>query len=158
LLGAGCGTPARTGVEYNPKANFHRYQTYSWRPGTPSASPLMDERIVNSVNHELQRKGLRPVANNGDLKVTYHVSLERRLDVVSWDYLDGPYWTDYWARRTEVREIPEGRLIVDLIDSKLNQIVWRGIATDELTSTESDIESHVGRVTEEMFEDYPPKR
>ena len=49
-------------------------------------------------------------------------------------------------------------MIVDLIDSKLNQIVWRGIATDELTSTESDIESQVGRVTEEMFEDYPPKR
>lgn len=157
-LTAGCGSPARTSVDFNPNADFGRYRTYSWRPGTPAPSSLMDERIVSSVNRELQRKGLSRVASGGDLKVTYHVSLERRLDVFSWDYLDGPYWTDTWSMRTEVREIPEGRLIVDLIDSRRNQIVWRGVATDVLTSSETDMESRIGDVTSEMFEEYPPKR
>jgi hypothetical protein len=159
LLMAGCGgSSARTGVDYDPKVNFRDYRTYSWRNGTPSANSLMDQRIIRSIERELRRKGLQEVSSGGDLRVAYHLSFDRRLEIFSWDYLSGPYWSDTWSRRTEVRAVPEGLLVVDLIDGRRNQLVWRGVATDELTESETDMESRIGYVTAELFEDYPPDR
>ncbi|MGH7466699.1 MAG: DUF4136 domain-containing protein [Longimicrobiales bacterium] len=158
-LCSGCGgSAARTEVDYNPDVDFKRFGTYSWRDGTPSPNSLIDQRIIDSVDRELRKKGLREVARGGDLRVTYHVSFDRKLEVYSWDYLAGPYWSSTWARRTEVRAIPEGKLVVDLIDGRHNQIVWRGVAADELTASETDMESRISYVTAELFEDYPPHR
>ncbi len=161
LLAAGCGPTAQVSTDYNAATNFSRFHTYSWRKGTISGNSLLDQRIVSSVNRELQKKGLREVAKGGDLNVTYHVSLERRLDVYGWDYLNGPYWS-YWNRgfygRTEVREVPEGKIVIDLIDGRRNQLVWRGMSVDQLTRDEGDLESHISHVTAEMFEEYPPNK
>ncbi|MGH7462500.1 MAG: DUF4136 domain-containing protein [Longimicrobiales bacterium] len=162
LVGAGCGTTARTSTGFDSGADFSRFHTYSWRNGTSAANGEVDKRIVDAVNRELQRKGLLETESGGDLAVLYHVSFERRLDIVAQDYLDGPYWRDWtrlpYAREVrEIREIPEGTLVIDLVDARRNQLVWRGISVAELERDEEDLDRNIGFVTAEMFEDYPPE-
>jgi len=161
FLAAGCGSTAQVSTEYNPSTNFSRFHTYSWRKGAGGGNSSLDERIVKAVNRELQKKGLREVAKDGDLGVTYYVSLEKKLDVYAWDYLNGPYWS-YWNRGvygpTELREVPEGKVVVDLIDSQRNQLVWRGMSVDQLVRDEDDLEGHISYVTAEMFESFPPDK
>ena len=154
----GCGSRARTAVEYDPAINFKNYRTYSWQRGTPAPIGRMDQRIVRALDRELQKKGLQPVASGGDLEVSYHISVGRALEVATWDYPTSAYWTNTWGLRTDVQVIPEGLLVVDLIDGRRNQTVWRGVALDELSASETDLESKIGYVTAELFEEYPPRR
>src|SRR5262245_6876769 len=78
-LAAACAQTARTVTNYDPSANFSRFHSYSWRKGTQVDRGLMDERITQSVNRELQRKGLVQVEQGGDLEVTYFVTVGERL-------------------------------------------------------------------------------
>jgi uncharacterized protein DUF4136 len=159
FLATACAQTARTVTNYDPSANFSRFHTYSWRQSTPTDRGLMDERIIQSVNRELKRKGLIQVEQGGDLEVRYFITVDERLDI-SWDDLDSPYWS-FWDRRlhgqTIAREVPEGTIVVDLIDARENQVVWRGVSVDELNERNGDLETQISFVAAEMFEDYPPR-
>src|SRR5262245_46458009 len=158
LLAAGCAQTARTVTDYNPTANFSRFHTYSWRINTPADRGLMDERIIQSVNRELQRKGLVQVDQGGDLEVTYLISVGQRLEMsfpqldgVSWDDPNNPDWPfrnrPLYGQSTTAYGVPEGTIVIDLIDARKNQVVWRGISVDELNETNADLETQISFVT-----------
>jgi Domain of unknown function (DUF4136) len=57
---------------------------------------------------------------------------------------------------TTVRNIPVGRLIVDIFDGNSKQLVWRGIAADTLTGNPEKNEKNLGKSVTEMFKKFPP--
>ena len=60
-----------------------------------------------------------------------------------------------------VSEIPVGTLIVDLVDGKKKEMVWRGIATDTLTPRaprRRTREKKLRDVAAKLFEGYPPAK
>ncbi|MBX6363001.1 MAG: DUF4136 domain-containing protein [Gemmatimonadetes bacterium] len=155
---AGCAHEPATQVMVNPSIDFSRYHTYSWREGTPPPSKLTDMRIMASVEKQLADRGLRRVDHGGDLAVTYHLSTEKRLDITTYDYVNGPYWNYYWGpggTQTVVKEVREGTLVVDLIDRKRNELVWRGIGMDRLPDNPRHVAKRVDDVTEQMFDQFP---
>jgi hypothetical protein len=58
--------------------------------------------------------------------------------------------------RTE--EILTGTLAVDLVDSRTNTIVWRGIASKEIDvkAEPGKRERNINRAAERLFKHYPP--
>jgi hypothetical protein len=82
-----------------------------------------------------------------DVKITFSIELTERYDTRfvdygfpgSWGpYGMGPYygggWGGWYGGGFNVYTIPylESRLIVDMVDTKTNQLIWRGFNTDEL--------------------------
>ena len=61
-----------------------------------------------------------------------------------------------------VSQIPVGTIIVDLVDAKKKELVWRGVASDTLNTDPSrsneDREKKLRSVAAEMFAGYPPKK
>ena len=59
-----------------------------------------------------------------------------------------------------VSEIPVGTLVVDLVDGKKKDMVWRGIATDTLNPDASpeDREKKLRDVAAQLFAGYPPAK
>jgi hypothetical protein len=53
-------------VDYDHKANFERYHTYSWKMvKTPNS--IWDQRVQDVVNKELQKKRWQIVPSGGDV-------------------------------------------------------------------------------------------
>jgi hypothetical protein len=156
---AGCTHRQATSVAYNPTVDFEHYRTYSWREGTPPPAKITDMEIMAGVERQLAVRGLRRVERGGDLVVTYHLTTEKSLDIKTYDY-GTPYYGTYLyptVPTTVIKEVKQGTLVVDLIDRRKNELVWRGIGTDRLPNNPASVARRVEDVTEKMFKQYPPR-
>ena len=60
------------------------------------------------------------------------------------------------AGLTDVTEVKEGTLVVELVDSQFKKAVWSGIANDIITDKpEKDLPMVQKRISK-MFKQYPP--
>jgi hypothetical protein len=61
---------------------------------------------------------------------------------------------------TQTYEYKEGRLIVEVIDVKSNNVVWQGIAKDELSdlSTPEEKSAYVNMILDSLLKDFPTKK
>ena len=146
-------------TDFDRGADFSRYQTYSWRQGTPARNQLMDRRIVAAVDNQLRSKGLMRVDSGAgpNLFVTYHAAVRQELDIQTVDY-GRPYRCfGGCARTTTVRPVDVGTLVVDLVDTRGNTLVWRGMASDAISSDPEETTKKINEGVDKMFENYPPR-
>jgi hypothetical protein len=152
----------KTSSDFDKTANFASYHTYAMKDGTPATDPLMDQRIVSALKTQLAAKGFTP-SPTPDVFVTYHVSVEKQKDISAYSMGGGPYgwgWGGGWGQ-TDVRvnEIPIGTLVIDMVDAKKNQMVWRGMGTKEIDpqAKAEKRDKNVNEAVEKMLKHYPPK-
>jgi Domain of unknown function (DUF4136) len=150
-------------TDYDHKADFTKYKTFSWLKQPQTNDPLMKGRIVEFVNAELQRRGLQLVPAAGDLGLSAHAATkqEQTLDVFYNGYPDwGWRWRGGFGGGPEVATVETytvGTLVVDLFDSGTKQVVWRGVATDTVSDKPEKNTKETQKVVEEMFKKYPVK-
>jgi len=150
LLVAGTVT-AKVSVETDPAFEFSAYATYAWREGTPAKRGSSEERIHDSVDRELAAAGLR-LADDADLWVVTHVLVdEHALE----DLRDRDYWEFHsGVRAVDAYDLGRGTLVIDLIDVKLERIVWRGAITEKIDKNmkagSKKIDKFVRRVLERL--------
>jgi hypothetical protein len=174
---AACASGPRITTDFDPAANFQQYHTYSWHVGTPATDPLVDSRIINAINTQMMAKGFQKVDANGDLVVTYHaqsgahVNLQTVYSQVGWGpgWGYGPYWCGRrwgWAgpcgggptvATTTADTVRTGTVVVDILDGKTHNLVWRGVASDELAGNPQDLAVQINEGAARLFEDFPPK-
>jgi hypothetical protein len=170
---AGCST-LKVGTEFDPKAPFASYKTYAWiapAPGPEQAPPIRDPRIrefaMQVVDREMARKGLvkTTLESNPDFLVSIigwsktEVSVSNYGYTYGGAYAYGPYYHGpvVAVPVTEVRQYTDGTMLLDFVDAKTKQLVWRGTATDAITSPES-VRSSIDAATRKLLEHYPPKQ
>ena len=169
LLGtlAAC-SPITVRSDHDTTADFSRLRTYGWlqKPSDLPRDPridndLIDSRIHAAVNDELQSKGFSE-AENPDFRVTYHVVLQRKLDVQSFPVAYGYGLGRVGAMSTDVRvsEYETGTLLLDVVDSASNELVWRGSAEARIdpNRTPQERTKLIREAVHEMLERFPPKR
>jgi hypothetical protein len=170
---AGCSS-VKVRTEYDPKASFKDYKTYGWlaaAPGPEQAGPIRNPEIrgqvVAIVDRELKKKGLTlvPLEAKPDLVVTVIGWANSRVEVSSYGYayggayVYGAYGPGVAVPVAQVHEYAEGTLILDLIDEKTRNLVWRGTANDTLSSPDpAIIKAAAEEATKKLMEMYPPKR
>jgi hypothetical protein len=150
-------------TDYNHQASFSGYHTYSWI-GVNASEPLWKQRIMNAVDSEMSAKGFQKVESGGDVAVSAVGQLTER-DTMETFYSGFPGWG--WRARwwgggmgtTTTEVIPErvGNLTVDLFDGRTKQLVWRGVASDVLSSKPDKNEQKMEHSLADMFKHYPPK-
>jgi hypothetical protein len=88
------------------------------------------------------------------------LGIDQKIDVQDWGYSYPRYpYGGWYGGQVDVYQYNEGTLIVDIVDAKTNQLVWRGTATktiDESASPEQR-EANLKEVVSRIFEKYPPK-
>ena len=140
------GISVRTAL--SPDASLHGLHTFRVLP-TPkpkiagAVSSTNDPMLVNSISNRalrtdlaqgFERRGYVADDNNPDFAVAYYASTKQQLDVTSWDYGYAwrPHWWRGWGPRWGVEGGPivtqytEGTVIVDVIDPKTKDLLWRG--------------------------------
>jgi hypothetical protein len=175
---SGCSS-MEISYDVDPQANFAGLKTYQWikEPPIPTGDPRIDgntilaTRIQEAVDTGLAARGFRTVASDPDFLVAYHVSLDRRQSVQTLNryYGYGPGWgygygasyrPGYWAGAPEtyVYEYEEGTLILDIVNPKNKELMWRGSAQDEVhfTSTPEKDQTRLDEAVHKMLLKFPP--
>jgi hypothetical protein len=135
LLVSACA-PIHVSSHVQRDLHVTQYRTFDW--GAPDALPVGDERLdrnpffldhlVGAVEKELSRKGFLRADNPqaADLLIHYHANISQRIDV---NRLDRAYGYCYDERcGALVFDYEAGTLVVDIVDAKTNQLIWRGWA------------------------------
>ena len=175
---AGCST-MEISYDYDPKADFTGLKTYDWlaEPQKPTGDPridgntILETRIHEAVDAGLAARGFRKVTSDPDFLVAYHVSLDKRQSVQTLNnyYGYGPGWgygygasyrPGVWAGAPEtyVYEYEEGTLILDIVNPRNKELIWRGSAQDEVhfkTSPEKE-QTQLDEAVHKMLEKFPP--
>ena len=186
LLLSGCvtSTPVNVSSDFDRNVNFSQYRTYNWYfdgsltdPETGGQRPagydsFLDKRIKNALQSSMGTKGMQLVTSNPDIKVAYDVKIENRAEVdrVYATYPGYGYGYGYWMgyrynygynrfgpNYATIREYKEGTIIIDFIDPKDNQLVWRGWGEAIVNQDGSISEATVNKIVAEIMERYPPK-
>ena len=147
----------KVSTDYDRAANFSSFKTYSWRAGTPLPNPLNAERLVSAIDANLKAKGFTKVDSGGVVTVTYQASAFYSVDVQSFQS-GGPY--SCWGgctTSTTVTPVTIGTVIVDIVDTKANKMLWRGSATDTVSGDPKENEGKIQEGVHRMFEKFPPK-
>src|SRR5215470_4738149 len=137
-------------VDFDKNTDFSKYKTYAFSTGTPTPVTLTNQRIEQAIEAQLVAKGLTRVASNSDLSVVYHCAVDKRTQLNTTSIGDwgwGPGWGRYvgwgwgpgWGGSggdavTKVEEILVGQLIVDVGDAAAKRYIWRGTASDTVSS------------------------
>ncbi len=168
FIAVGCST-LETKYDYDPRTDFSQYNTFAWARapkeviGSPQAklladNPLLDKRIKNGVTDQMVNKGFKLDDSRPDLLIVYHVGLANRVNVSNWGYRYGPYWG---PGRVDVYGYREGTLIIDFVDAKKKELVWRGIAQKDLTEmsgSPEEREKDLNKIIERLLSPFPPKK
>jgi len=137
LLAAGCAS-MRVGTYVSRGTDFSRYQTYAWAPA--DALPIGDARLEHNpmfmdylqgaVERGLRRHDLLlvPGSAHPDLLVHFHGSVRQVFDVAA---ASGGHEQGV-SEDLQVVDYDEGTLVVDMVDTRTHQLVWRGWAIDSL--------------------------
>ncbi len=178
VLSAGCSS-IQVNHDYDPKANFAALKTYEWlkEPQEPTGDPridgntLLENRIHEAVDTELAARGFKKVTSDADFFVAYHVSLDKQRSVQTLNsyYGYGPGWGYGYgasyrpgyatgASGTYVYEYEEGTLILDIVNPKNKELMWRGSAKDEMhfKSTPEKDQAQLNEAVRMMLEKFPP--
>ena len=164
--------------DYDREINFAKYKTYNWME-EPTDSPtqdrivrntLFEKRLKSAVDAELQAKGFRKQTNKPDFLIGYYVKVEDKVEVSSrnFGYDLGYYRFGYWSRyygigyyprfsnRVDVYQYKEGTLILDFVDPKSMELIWRGWQT-AMVDAGGIREEKINQAAKEILEQYPPQ-
>jgi hypothetical protein len=160
-LAVACST-LQTTADWDKAANFSNYKTWAWKDDGSIKNDILNRRIQTLVGAELGKKGLTRSDDNPDLWVAVHGRLSKETQINTynsgWGYGYGWYGGGMGMSTSTVQEIPVGTLIVDLVDTRKKEMVWRGTATDTLKPERSpdEREQALSEALAKLFEKYPP--
>jgi hypothetical protein len=123
----------------------------------PQMSPIVDRRIGAAMAAELEAKGLDSTsAREADFLVTFYTAVRRRVVIQHTGWYGWRRWGWHGGTRW-VNSYPEGTLVIDIIDRRDRQLVWRGVGEGAFTNTNPSDEKVAKRVAK-ILSSFPPLR
>ncbi len=158
-----CSTIYGVQYDYDKQADFESLKTYDWMtvPEKANINSLNVERVKKAVNAELQTKGLMMTSNNPDFLIAEHLGKKDKVQVTNWGYSYGPhggYRRGYWGARVSTYKYEEGSLILDFVDAKSKEMIWRGVAKAVVNNadTPEKKEKLINEAVQEILKKFPP--
>jgi len=156
--------------DYDPDANFGAFTTYRWANQSSSSSEggaqaalqssdLLAQRIRKAVDAELAKEGLTLTEGDADLLVAYHTGIKDEINVTDWGYSYGDAYWGWGGRQIDVYQYQQGTLVIDMIETKNKELVWRGWAQKTLSEnpTPEKTDKTIQDAVKKIFQRYPPK-
>jgi len=157
----GCGPASQVFTDYDRSVNMGDYHTFGWLPANAlegRENPLFhnelnDKRIKQAVARELESRNYK-YSENPELVIHYHIILEDKTVVYNDPY---GYYGPYWMRtQVDVYQYKEGTLVIDLMDAKTDNLVWRGWMTAFVKNRNPEkMEESINTAVRMIFSQYP---
>jgi hypothetical protein len=146
-----------TAVDYDHTINWSQFHTFQLADGTKSPDTFTQKRIEDGITSALTSKGWQAVTSNPDILVYSHVVLtsEKQWNAQSMGGFGYRGRMGGGMATATQTNIPIGTIIVDMVDPKTKEMVWRGTAQDQVSGGGSD-RGQVQDAMKALFKDFPP--
>jgi hypothetical protein len=154
----------KVSVGADPAIDVAQFKTYAWSTERVSINPVVSEIVVSSVDAQLAAKGLRKVDTDPELTIVVFGSTESDIHV------SNPSWSpslNSIATGVVVGSqswlVTKGTLVVDIVDTKTKNSLWRGMATQTLdrgptgdrAKDAKTVEKPIRNAVKKMFKQFP---
>ena len=137
MLVTGCTSVATKDIEVDaaadPKVNFSGYRSYAWLGSAAIVNDAYgqweppafdaDAEITFLLDRELRARGMSEDSSDPDLVVAFAAGID--MDALGLK-------TDPETKTDMLANVPQGALIVVLVDSDTGFVVWAGVATADV--------------------------
>jgi hypothetical protein len=152
---AACST-MQVETDYDPGYDYSKLKTYNWvpNPSIKQGNELFEKHFQKIMGENLATKGITRDEANPDFLIAYHGDVQRRVDVTNWGYR-----YPGWYGGIDVYQYNEGTIVVDFIDAKSKELIYRSTVTAEVGRGSMDFEKRQKRITEaveKILKDFPP--
>jgi uncharacterized protein DUF4136 len=161
-------------VESTPGYDFTKFKRYSWR-----THPVFEKRpelseqysvgiqlVKNAANDHLIGRGFQSTQEPSDFYITFFLTGAARQDV-DVVYLDNAYgWGGWYGwssmyypswTQTVTTNYVQGTLVLDIVDVKTNQLVWRAYCRDDIKEWKNR-DQNVKKTVVKALKRFPPKK
>ncbi len=182
VVAMSCGSAVKT---VNPSnTDLSKYQTFAYLPnsnveveGKNYNNDKVNAMVVEAINENMREAGYTLERNNPDLLVliSTKTDMETRVDrdpiYATYPYGYGvnairPYYNQYYyygypaytnilGYDTDTYSYKEGTTVINLVDRKTKQTVWKGITSQNIYEQETAM---VASMVNRIFEEYPLKQ
>lgn len=173
LLGLlfGCSPTVKVTSDYDHSANFSEYKTfavYDLRAQEGQVNQLNADRVAKAIRAEMTAKGFVE-SDNPDLKVNAVSILKNKTQVTADSNFYGyggmyrPY--GYWGGGAmmgggtttfNTYDYVDGSLIIDIVSSKTQKLLWQGIGNAQIDSKPDNPEEFIAGAIKKILENFPP--
>jgi uncharacterized protein DUF4136 len=162
-----CAPSVTLSADYDRSINFSSYKTFAMYElkASDNVNQLNQARIEKYIRMEMGKRGYVESKDHPDLKVNAVTVLKNRRGIsASTSYYGfGGFYRPYaaWAvpvsGYTSVRtyDYKDGSLVIDVIDAKVNKMIWTGSAVAELYSTPKNPEEAISSTIAKIMAGYP---
>ena len=152
-------------VDFDKDADFSKVKSFAIKIGTSWNNPISEKRVLAEIQQGLTEKGWTHAADEAkaDALVVLHGATEKQKSLNT--FYTGGYggygWRGGWgggmsSSTTTVDEYTVGTLVVDVFDAKTKQLMYRGIAQDELSDKPEKNAKKLAKASDKLFKDFPP--
>ncbi len=162
---AGCAT-ANVSSHVERGLDFSRYRTFDWGPADAlptgdarlDKDPFFKDQLQGAVEKTLGARGIQLVTGGAtpDLRMHYHANVSERLDVVGADRKMG--YCQAADCQGHVESYEAGTIVLDVIDTRTNRVVWRGWSQEPLAPLLDDrdtLAAHIQAAVARMLAQLP---
>jgi hypothetical protein len=157
LAGACLLWAADVSVDYDHKADFSQYRTYSWLK-VEATDPLWNDRISSAIDSQLTGKGWSKVPSGGDAAVAAigGVHNQEQLDTFYNGFGGRWGWRGFGEATTTVENVRVGTLMVDIFDGHTQKLIFRATGSNALSGKPEKNEEKLNKTVADIFKHFPP--
>jgi uncharacterized protein DUF4136 len=163
LLSSTTSFAQKVKVDVDSNVNFSNFKTFGWDKGPVARNPIISNLIITAVETELTARGLTK-SDSPDIKVAVMAAAGMDLQAVgpTWNNVNYAVWGGY-RNPAALMNVQTGTLLIDLLDTKNNSSVFRGVAKETLNRSVSadqvadakSVEKLIQKSVVKMFKKYP---
>ncbi len=172
LVVGGCASGLQVDQDWNPEIDFSSYNTFAIldeETPRPSNQAFFEARVERALESVMEEKGLRLTDSNPDLLVGWDAATEGKMSVSTYgSHYGGGYRGRYgygggWGgvgvstTTTRVNEWEEGSLVIEIIDTDREELVFTSSAQAKITENLSPEErtERINQAVARMLREYP---
>jgi hypothetical protein len=171
----GSCTSSKIYTDKDPQSNLTQYHTFKFTDGDTQlktnplySSSLLENSIHAQIAIELEKRGIVENVEKPDMLVAYHTYTEKKRSAVNnyypmmyggwgWSFYPRGFFAfpySFWNGYSRSYEYTEGTLIIDAIDAKTNQLVWRGSISNAIENP-NNLHKKAIKAVELIFKKFP---
>lgn len=156
IIGLASCSSMLVNTDYDPSYDFSKLKTYYWVPNPTirEQNRLFEKHFQKIMGEKLAEKGITLDETNPDFLIAYYGNVQRKIDVQNWGYR-----YPGWYGGLEVYQYDEGTMVVDFVDAKTKDLIYRGTVKAEVNRGSMDAEKRQKRITEaveKILKNFPP--
>ncbi len=149
-------------TDFDKAFDFSTVKTYSIKIGTTWGNDLSQRRVLTEFDEAIAAKGWKKAPEaQANIQVVLHGATQTKHSASTFYSGMGGYGYRYGgmgmgSAQTVVSEYVVGTLVVDMFDATSKNLVFRGIAEDELSDKPEKNAKKLEKASEKMFKNFPP--